>query len=209
MGSPYFPSCLKVDELNKVGASSDEEREPWDTPFNRATNAYKDRPLDKAPTSSGRISGFGCSMKVAEYYSSDAKSRKHRRKSTKADSGEVEQLKAEVELLKKRLDEKAEPEPAVVNQLVDERIRQIIPPAFIEGFAAWEAGGRQGPIHLPSYAGSNSSHQVSPPLLTPPQPALNTSTPPSAAALDRPAAGTGAPVSTLAELDALDRKSVV
>ena len=204
MGSPYFPSCLKVDELNKVGASSDEEREPWDTPFNRATNAYKDRPLDKAPTSSGRVTGFGCSMKVAEYYSSDAKSRKHRRKSTKADSGEVQQLKAEVELLRKRLDEKAEPDPAKVSQIVDNRIREFIPPFLADGLAAWNAAGRQGPIHLPSYAGSNSSHQVSPTLLTP-SPALNTSTPPSAAALDRPAAGTGTLVSTLAELDALTK----
>lgn len=204
MGSPYFPSCLKVDELNKVGASSDEEREPWDTPFNRATNAYKDRPLDKAPTSSGRVTGFGCSMKVAEYYSSDAKSRKHRRKSTKADSGEVQQLKAEVELLRKRLDEKAEPDPAKVSQIVDDRIREFIPPFLVDGLAAWNAAGRQGPIHLPSYAGSNSSHQVSQTLLTP-SPALNTSTPPSATALDRPAAGTGALVSTLAELDALTK----
>ena len=167
MGSPCFPSCLKEDELKKVGASSDEEREPWDTPFNRATNAYKERPLDKLPTSSGRISGFGLNMKVAEYYGSDAKSRKERRKSTK-DTAEVQELKAKVELLEKRLDEKAEEEPEKVNQLVDERIRQIIPPAFIEGFAAWEAGGRQGPIHLPSYAGSNSSQnqEVSPSLVT-------------------------------------------
>ena len=133
MGSPYFPSCLKDDELNKDVECSDEEREPWDTAFNRATNAYKDRPLEKAPTSSGRISGFGCSMKVAEYYSSDAKSRKHRRKSTKADSGEVQQLKAEVELLRKRLDEKAEPDPAKVSQIEDDRIREFIPPFWRMG----------------------------------------------------------------------------
>ena len=75
MGSPYFPSCLKVDELNKVGASSDEEREPWDTPFNRVTNKFKDMDMEKLPTSAGCVSGFGTSMKVAEYYGSDAKTR--------------------------------------------------------------------------------------------------------------------------------------
>lgn len=74
----------------------------------------------------------------------------------------------------------------------------------MEGLAAWNAAGRKGPIHLPSYTGSNSSQnqEVSPSLVTP-EPPLHTSTPPSAAALDRPAAGTGALVSTLAELDAL------
>jgi hypothetical protein len=205
MGSPYFPSCLKDEELKKVGASSDGSTEPWDTPFNRATNAYKKRPVDEPPTSAGRVSGFGLNMKVAEYYGSDAKSRKERRKSTK-DNAEVQELRAMVESLQKRLDEKAPEDPETVNKIVDERIRQVIPQGLMEGIAAWNAAGRKGPIHLPSYAGSNSSQnqEVSPSLLTP-EPPLHTSTPPSAAALDRPAPGTGALVSTPAELDAITK----
>jgi hypothetical protein len=70
-----------------AGPSSQGSTEPWDTPFNRATNAYKERDLDKPPTSAGRVSGFGTSMKVSEYYGSDAKTRKERR-STK-DKAEV------------------------------------------------------------------------------------------------------------------------
>jgi hypothetical protein len=62
-----------------AGPSSQGSPEPWDTPFNRATNAYKEWDLDKPPTSASRVSGFGTSMKVSEYYGSDAKMRKERR----------------------------------------------------------------------------------------------------------------------------------
>ena len=59
--------------LAKDGQSSQGSTEPWNTPFNRATNAFKERDLDLPPTSSGRVSGFGLNMKVGEYYQSDAK----------------------------------------------------------------------------------------------------------------------------------------
>ena len=100
----------------------------------------------------------------------------------------------------------------------------------MEGLAAWHAEGRQGPIHVPSFSGSNSTmnQNVSPDLTTPqpnaaaqPPVDLVTMTPPAAkdtepqpvAAVlhnaperpenDRPAAGTSALVSTVAELDAI------
>ena len=57
---------------------SEGSHEPWDTAFNRATNAFKNRPLDLPPTSAGRVSGFGLNQKVGEYYDSDAKSKKAR-----------------------------------------------------------------------------------------------------------------------------------
>ena len=87
----------------------------------------------------------------------------------------------------------------------------------MEGLAAWNVAGQKGPIHVPSVTGSNSSLNVSPELVTPPPPLqLVASTPPTAeddsvAVLDnapendRPAAGTGALVSTLAEINAIKK----
>ena len=77
------------------------------------------------------------------------------------------------------------------------------------------AAGQRGQIYVPSTGGSNSS--INPPeMVTPEAPILLvTSTPPSAAVLDnahqqvpendRPAAATGALVSTPAELDAITK----
>jgi hypothetical protein len=110
--------CLKDDELkasSTAGPLSQGSTEPWDTPFNRATNAYKKRDLDKPPTSAGRVSGFGTTMKVSEYYGSDAKTRKERR-STK-DKAEVQELKKKVESLEKIVD------PTEMSKLLDERLR--------------------------------------------------------------------------------------
>jgi hypothetical protein len=86
----------------------------------------------------------------------------------------------------------------------------------MEGLAAWNAAGQQGPIYVPSVSGSNSSFQVS--LLVTPTPSLPlvASTPPTAeadrvAVLDnapeseRPGAGTDALVSTLAEINAIKK----
>ena len=106
-------------------------------------------------------------------------------------------------------------DPNQLNKLVDHRLRQLIPPGLMEGLAAWNAAGQRGPIHVPSIVGSNSS--INPPeMVTPPAPLLLvTSMPPSAAVLDnahqqvpendRPAAATGALVSTRAELEAVDK----
>ena len=54
------------------GPSSQGSTEPWDTTFNRATNVYKRRDKSLPPTSAGRVSGFGTSMKFINYYHSDA-----------------------------------------------------------------------------------------------------------------------------------------
>ena len=89
-GFTLISFCLKEQELEKsTGPSSEGSTERWDTPFNRATNAYKNRPLDKPPTSAGRLSGFGLNMKVAEYYASDAKSSKRERRTMSKDKAEV------------------------------------------------------------------------------------------------------------------------
>jgi hypothetical protein len=158
-------------------------------------------------------------MKVAEYYGSDAKTRKERRTMTK-DKAEVLELKKKVESLEKKLDttmQEKSVDNATVEKLVDERLRQLIPPGLMEGLAAWNAAGQRGPIQVPSFTGSNSSmnKQVSPELVTPqPQLLLVAPTPPAGAVLDsaperpendRPAAGTGALVSTPAELDAITK----
>ena len=44
-----------------------------------------------------------------------------------------------------------------VEQLVDERLKSFLPPGLVEGLAAWNAAGRQGPIYVPSVSGNNST----------------------------------------------------
>ncbi|KAK1646424.1 hypothetical protein QYE76_064229 [Lolium multiflorum] len=119
--------CLKDEELMKAGPSSQGSTEPWDTPFNRAMNKYKERELDKPPTSGGRVSGFGTSMKLSEYYGSDAKTRKLERRSSAKDKSEVQELKKKVESLEKLVAEKPVENTEMMNKLLDEKIRQIIP----------------------------------------------------------------------------------
>ena len=203
--------------LAKAGQSSQGSTEPWDTAFNRATNAFKQRDLDLPPTSAGRVSSFGLTMKVGEYYQSDAKSRKARRTSSK-DKAEVEELKKKVQ----SLEQAKEDLPKLVEERVNQQLRACLPPNLLEGIAAWNARGQQGPIHVPTFTGSNSSRNQppSPDLVTPQpnagaQPHLQLDAPPSpTAADDRAAMLDNAPeqlenerpatrVSTLAELDAL------
>ncbi|KAK1665063.1 hypothetical protein QYE76_053222 [Lolium multiflorum] len=115
------------EELTKAGPSSQGSTEPWDTPFNRAMNKYKERELDKPPTSGGRVSGFGTSMKLSEYYGSDAKTRKLERRSSAKDKSEVQELKKKVETLEKLVAEKPVENTEMMKKLLDEKIRQIIP----------------------------------------------------------------------------------
>lgn len=120
--------CLKDDELKAsatAGPSSQGSTEPWDTPFNRAMNKYKKRDLEKPPTSAGRVSSFGTSMKLSEYYGSDAKTRRERRTSAK-DKAEVQELKKKVESLEKMVAEKPVENTELKSKL-EERLRLIIP----------------------------------------------------------------------------------
>ncbi|KAK1619469.1 hypothetical protein QYE76_024986 [Lolium multiflorum] len=174
------------DELkasSTAGPSSQGSTEPWDTPFNRATNKYKNMDLDKPPTSAGHVSGFGTSMKLSEYYGSDAKTRKLERRSSAKDKSEVQELKKKVESLEKLVAEK----PAENTELMN------------------------------NISGINSSFHVSPTLPLHPTPPLYptpplqlvASTPPTAeadrvAVLDN-APGTDALVSTVAEIDAIQK----
>jgi hypothetical protein len=107
-------------------------------------------------------------------------------------------------------------DPTEMSKLLDERLRQITPPGLMEGLAAWNVAGQQGPIYVPSVCSSNSSHQVLP-LVTPtPQLHLVASMPPTAEAdrvavpdnapeSERPGTGTNALVSTLVEINAVKK----
>ena len=82
----------------EAGPSSQEPPAgPWDTTFNRVMNVHKGRDKSKPPTSAGRVSGFGTSMKFLQYYSSDPEKRKERRRTTRADKAEVVELRKKVE----------------------------------------------------------------------------------------------------------------
>ncbi|KAK1611978.1 hypothetical protein QYE76_035651 [Lolium multiflorum] len=121
---------FRDDELkasSTVGPSSLGSTEPWDTSFNRATNKYKNKDLSKTPTSAGHVSGFGTSMKLSEYYGSDAKTRRQERRSSSKDKYEVQDLKKKVESLEKLVAEKPAENTELMNKLLDEKIRQIIP----------------------------------------------------------------------------------
>ena len=197
------------------GPSSQGSTEPWDTTFNRATNRYKRRDRTAPPTSAGRVSGFGTSMKFINYYHSDDAAKRERRRPANKDKVEVLELRKKVETLENQI-----VDSTAVEKLVDERLKSILPPGLVEGLAAWNAAGRQGPIYVPSVSGSNSimNQNVSPDLTTPqpnamtPPTTKDTEPHPAEAVLhnaterpenDRPAAGTGALVSTVAELDAI------
>ena len=156
MGSPLLVS-LQEKELNANEdlSSQDSAAEPWDTVFNRATNTYKKREKKLPPKSAGRVSGFGTSMKFTEYYKEDTKKRRERKNQSAAkDKAEVEELKLKVKTLEAKVDEKA------MDKLLEEKLRAIIPPGLMEGLAVWNAGGRQGPVNVPSFSGSNSSINV-------------------------------------------------
>ena len=133
--------------------------EPWDTAFNRATNVYKDRDKSKAPTSAGHVSGLGTSMKFLEYYNSSdmSKAKTERRRTAMVGKTEVTEIKNKLQTL-----EKEKVDTNMVNQLVDEKLRAFLPPELMEGIAVWHAGGRKGPIHVPSFSGSNSTMNQSP-----------------------------------------------
>jgi len=114
----------------------------------------------KPPTSAGRVSGFGTSVKFGEYYKDDTKKRRERKTHSTA----------EVELLKKKVHdlEATKVDESTVDKLVEEKLRAFLPPQLYEGIAAWKATGQVGPIHVPSSGGSSSSFHVSPDMVTPP-----------------------------------------
>ena len=145
-----------MEKDTKIDPSSLALLELWDTTFNRVTNVYKDRDKSKAPTSAGRVSGLGTSMKFLEYYNS-------------SDTTETRTGKTEVLELKNKLKtlEKKKVDTNMVNQLVDEKLRTFLPPELMEWIAAWHVEGQKGPIHVPSFSGSNSTMNQSPEMVTP------------------------------------------
>ena len=95
------------------GPSSQESSEPWDTYFSRAMNVFKEREKSKKPTSAGRVSGFGTSMKFMQYYSSDPEKKTERRKMKRDNTAEVVELRKKVESLEKQID------PTTMHKLVE------------------------------------------------------------------------------------------
>ena len=199
-------------EAEASPSSQEAQAGPWDTTFNRAMNVYKGRDKSKPPTSAGHVTGFGTSVKFLQYYNTDTETRKERRKPAR-DKAEVIELRKKLETLEHEKVDSSTVDK-LVDEKVDEKLRRFLPPALLEGITAWHAGGQQGPIHVPSFAGSTSSNNVSPVLPTPPVPPAveqHTPTPENndnaheRPEIDRPAAGTGALVSPLAELNAVTK----
>ncbi|KAK1678241.1 hypothetical protein QYE76_039089 [Lolium multiflorum] len=218
---------LAAADLPEAESSSQGSTEPWDTPFNRALNIHKERPISKPPTSAGRVCGFGTSMKFREYYKEESSKKRRRSAMSSEDKAEVEELRKKVSMLEEKQANSMDKEE--VDKLFEKKLRDFLPPQVIEGIAAWNAAGQVGPIKVPSAGASNSIFNASPSpdLVTPPPtiaagqpmeldepvppaPAEATKAQPAAVVLhnapepqkiDRPAAT----VSTLAQLNAITK----
>ncbi|KAK1652691.1 hypothetical protein QYE76_070496 [Lolium multiflorum] len=215
-------------DLPEAESSSQGSTEPWDTPFNRALNILKERPVSKPPTSAGRVCGFGTSMKFREYYKEENSKKRRRSAMSEEDKAEVEELRKKVSMLEEKQANSMDKDE--VDKLFEKKLRDFLPPQVIEGIAAWNAAGQVGSIKVPSAGASNSIFNASPSpdLVTPPptiaagqpmeldepvppaDPAEATKAQPAAAVLhnapeppkiDRPAAT----VSTLAQLNAITK----
>ncbi|KAK1561493.1 hypothetical protein QYE76_017682 [Lolium multiflorum] len=215
-------------DLPEAESSSQGSTEPWDTPFNRALNILKERPVSKPPTSAGRVCGFGTSMKFREYYKEENSKKRRRSAMSEEDKAEVEELRKKVSMLEEKQANSMDKDE--VDKLFEKKLRDFLPPQVIEGIAAWNAAGQVGSIKVPSAGASNSIFNASPSpdLVTPPptiaagqpmeldepvppaDPAEATKAQPAAVVLhnapepqkiDRPAAT----VSTLAQLNAITK----
>lgn len=163
-------SCASSASSSSQGSTADPR---WDTPFNRATNRIKGRAKSLPPTSSGRVSGYGTYEKVGNFRKEDPEAKKERKAAAAAASG-----KREVEVLREQM-------PRMIAEQVQEKIRELMPDELWQGLAAWNAGGRRGPLVVPSFSGSNSIQHVSPDVVTPEtanvaQPAVTPVPPPAA-----------------------------
>ena len=177
---------------SSVGSGS-HGSEPWDVPFNRATNRLKGRELELRPTSAGRVSGYGLGMNHGEYYSEDTEVRKARRLSKAAASAkEIESLRAQVAqipLLQQQVAQipALQQQMATMQQTVQDNMVTTLTglfPSLIESIDAWNANGREGPFVMPSMTASNSSNhlarnaQLTPAYLTATSPNKTAAAPP-------------------------------
>ena len=166
MGSPFLvcrpKSCRRLNVVASRRPRTPRKRAGTRLSTGRPT-LVKKRGLLEKPTSAGRVSGFGTSVKFGEYYKEENK--KRREKKTQST---VQVLAKQVEDLKaSKLDEEAV--NAMVDRKVEEKLRALLPPQLWEGLAKWNAAGQVGPIKVPSVGGSNSSHiHGSPDMVTPP-----------------------------------------
>jgi hypothetical protein len=168
-------SCASSASSSSQGSTADPR---FDTPFNRATNRLKGRAKSLPPTSSGRVSGYGTYEKVGNFRKEDPEAKKERKAAAAA---------AEAASGKRELEELREQMPRMIAEQVQEKMRELLPEELWQGLAAWNAGGRRGPLVVPSFSGSNSIQHVSPDVVTPeaaniatPQPAVTPVPPPVA-----------------------------
>ncbi|KAK1602660.1 hypothetical protein QYE76_027180 [Lolium multiflorum] len=129
-------------DLPEAESSSQGSTEPWDTPFNRALNILKERPVSKPPTSAGRVCGFGTSMKFREYYKEENSKKRRRSAMSEEDKAEVEELRKKVSMLEEKQANSMDKDE--VDKLFEKKLRDFLPPQVIEGIAAWNAAGRGG-----------------------------------------------------------------
>src|SRR3954462_11429919 len=133
---------------------------PWDNTLNRAMNTLRKKDNSSKPSSSGRVSGKGCSTKWSDYYSS-----------TRKEKGSGKQAETQ-------LQEKMAEIPHIVEQQVGQALNNMMPSLFVM-MRDWLASGQEGLPPMPSFTGSNSHNST----------VAGAAVSPAAAALGSPAAG--------------------
>ncbi|KAK1670025.1 hypothetical protein QYE76_058184 [Lolium multiflorum] len=116
-------------DLPEAESSSQGSTEPWDTPFNRALNILKERPVSKPPTSAGRVCGFGTSMKFREYYKEESSKKRRRSAMSEEDKAEVEELRKKVSMLEEKQANSMDKDE--VDKLFEKKLRDFLPPQVI------------------------------------------------------------------------------
>ena len=112
-------------DLPEAESSSQGSTEPWDTPFNRALNIHKERPISKPPTSAGRVYDFGTSMKFRDYYKEESSKKRRRSAMPSEDKAEVEELRQKVSMLEEKQANSLDKEE--VDKLFEKKLRDFLP----------------------------------------------------------------------------------
>jgi len=130
-----------------MSSSGSEPAAPWDTTFNRALNRTKNIEPVKAPTSAGRVPGFG-GVSWTEYYGAAPKGRK-------AESQEVKALREQVQAFPGMVEDAVtRAVTAATSQMQTQMQTQLMTmlPAYLERYKRWERSGKKGPPPVPDVA---------------------------------------------------------
>lgn len=188
--------CAQDEECRSSSSQGSAPVAKWDTTFNRALNRTKNVEPLAAPSSAGRVVGFG-GIPWSEYYGTPE------RKGKKAESAEVKHLREQVEAFpnivqdavnkavtaaETKFQERVQTQvQSQVQTQVNEKLNTILP-VYMEKYNKWRKSGKRGPPPVPNLDSAQSDNVARPEaLVTPPAGPVVVETPP-APEVDLPAA---------------------